>query len=60
MSYDINSDGKVDLLDLAEAQKYYRAASGSAEWQNASRCDFVADGVISIDDFIEIWMNFTK
>ncbi len=60
LSYDINGDSKVDLLDLAEAQKYYRAASGSAEWQNASRCDFVADGVISIDDFIEIWMNFTK
>ena len=59
LDYDLTGDGVVDLLDIAEAQKYYRADSESANWAEASRCDFTGDGVISIDDFIEIWINFT-
>ncbi len=58
--YDINGDGSVDQLDLTEAVKYYRADSGDDNWQDASRCDFVADGVISVDDFVEIWLHYTS
>lgn len=60
LSYDVNGDGAVDLKDITEAQKHYRAAEGDEEWDEASRCDFVADGVISVDDFIEIWLHYTK
>lgn len=58
--YDVNGDGSVDQLDLTEAVKYYRADSGDDNWQDASRCDFVADGVISVDDFVEIWLHYTS
>ena len=58
--YDVNGDGSVDQLDLTEAVKYYRIDSGDDNWQDASRCDFVADGVISVDDFVEIWLHYTS
>ena len=58
-NYDVNGDGKVDLLDIAAAQLYYRAAKGESNWAEASRCDFNGDLVIDVADFVEIWLHFT-
>lgn len=58
-NYDVNGDGKVDLLDIAAAQLYYRAAKGESNWAEASRCDFNDDNVIDVADFVEIWLHFT-
>ncbi len=57
-NYDVNNDGKVDLLDITAAQLYYRAAKGDSNWTEAGRCDFNDDGVIDIEDFVEIWLHF--
>lgn len=59
VSYDVNGDGKVDLLDITEAQLYYRADENSKNWQEASKCDFNGDGRIDIEDYMAIWLNFT-
>ncbi|MBP3362023.1 MAG: leucine-rich repeat protein [Clostridia bacterium] len=58
--YDVNSDGVVDLLDIAEAQLYYRADSDSSDWSEAKKCDFNGDNMIDVEDYIEIWLNFSN
>lgn len=58
-NYDVNGDGKVDLLDIAAAQLYYRAEKGDGNWTAASRCDFNGDDVIDVQDFVEIRLHFT-
>lgn len=60
LSYDINGDGIVNLLDITEAQLYYRADKNSANWSAASKCDFNGDNKIDIEDYMAIWLNFTK
>lgn len=60
LTYDVNGDGKVDLLDITEAQLYYRADKNSANWSTASKCDFNGDNKIDIEDYMAIWLNFTK
>ena len=60
LTYDINGDGKVDLLDITEAQLYYRADNNSSNWSAASKCDFNGDNRIDIEDYMMIWLNFTK
>lgn len=60
LSYDVNGDGVVDLLDITAAQLYYRADSDSDNWTEASKCDFNGDQVIDIQDYIDIWLNFSE
>ncbi len=60
LSYDVNGDGTVDLLDITKAQLYYRADINSENWSAASKCDFNADNKIDIEDYMAIWLNFTK
>ena len=60
LSYDVNQDGTVDLLDITEAQLYYRADKNSSNWNDASKCDYNDDGRIDIEDYMAIWLNFTK
>lgn len=60
LTYDVNGDGTVDLLDITEAQLYYRADKNSANWSEASNCDFNGDDKIDIEDYMAIWLNFTK
>ena len=60
LTYDVNGDGKVDLLDITEAQLYYRADKNSANWNDASKCDFNGDQKIDIEDYMAIWLNYTK
>ena len=60
LTYDVNGDGKVGLLDITEAQLYYRADKNSANWNDASKCDFNGDQKIDIEDYMAIWLNYTK
>ena len=60
LTYDINGDGKVDLLDITEAQLYYRTDKKNDNWSTASKCDFNGDSRIDIEDYMAIWLNFTK
>lgn len=60
LTYDVNGDGKVDLLDITEAQLYYRADKNSTNWNDASKCDFNGDQKIDIEDYMAIWLNYTK
>ncbi len=60
LSYDVNGDGKVDLLDITVSQLYYRADKNSVAWNEAEKCDFNGDGIIDIEDYMAIWLNFTK
>ena len=59
LSYDLNGDGVVDLLDIAYCQMFYRAASSDSNWSTASRCDFDGSGTVDIQDLILILQNFT-
>lgn len=45
--YDVNVDGKVDMLDIATVASAYGSTIGDSAYN--SRCDFNADG--KIDDF---------
>ena len=60
LTYDVNGDGKVDLLDITEAQLYYRSDKNSTDWSMASKCDFNGDDRIDIEDYMAIWLNFTN
>ena len=54
-SYDVNGDGKVDLKDIAEAQRYYQAKTGDANWTKAQTADVNGDGVVDIQDYIALF-----
>lgn len=48
--YDVNKDGKVDVLDLAAVAKNYNMKSGNASWD--PKLDFNKDGTIDIFDLV--------
>lgn len=48
--YDVNNDGKIDLLDLATMSNSYNSKKGQANWK--SRLDFNNDGIIDIYDIV--------
>ena len=54
-SYDVNGDGKVDLKDIAEAQRYYQAKTGDENWTKAQTADVNGDGVVDIQDYIALF-----
>ncbi|MDP4144000.1 MAG: IPT/TIG domain-containing protein [Bacillota bacterium] len=55
---DINSDGKVDILDLASVAKNYNMKSTNTNW--ISRYDFNKDGIIDIYDLVLCSKRATK
>lgn len=57
--YDVNRDGKVDLLDIVHAQKFYQMNSASENWAQAKHCDVTGDGVIDLEDLIAILHAYT-
>ena len=57
--YDVNRDGKVNLLDISVAQQHYAASSADADWAKAQRSDVNGDGMVAIDDLILILKNIT-
>ena len=54
-SYDVNGDGKIDLKDSAEAQRYYQAKTGDENWTKAQAADVNGDGVVDIQDYIALF-----
>ena len=54
-SYDVNGDGKIDLKDIAEAQRYYQAKTGDENWTKAQAADVNGDGVVDIQDYIALF-----
>ncbi len=58
-TYDLNGDGRVDILDITIAQGYYRCSSGDASgWDTAESCDFNGDGKVDVEDLISIMIHF--
>ncbi len=57
-SYDLNGDGKVDILDITFAQGFYRAAKGDSNWAKAESCDFNNDDKVDVEDLILAMMHF--
>ncbi len=55
LSYDVNGDGKVDLKDIAEAQRYYQAASTDETWTSAVNADVNGDGKVDIEDYTALF-----
>lgn len=55
LSYDVNGDGVIDLKDIAEAQRYYQAKTGDANWTEAQAADVNGDGVVDIQDYIALF-----
>ena len=54
-SYDVNGDSKIDLKDIAEAQRYYQAASTDEDWDTAKTADVNGDGVVDVNDYIDLF-----
>jgi hypothetical protein len=55
--FDVDGDGKVDLLDLAKAQLYYKATTADSDWSVAEAADVNGDGEIGLDDLINIYIG---
>jgi hypothetical protein len=65
--YDLNKDGKVDILDLAIALSYCQYEQGDSEWEQAEKCDvnevnggIIGDGEINMLDLLAIFLNYTN
>ena len=52
ISFDINGDGGISLADVAEAQRYYRIASDSADWSAAKVADVNRDNIVNLEDLV--------
>lgn len=58
-SYDVNSDGVVDIIDITEAQRYYQAASSDETWAKAKAMDVNGDNKVDIQDYIDIFNHLS-
>ena len=56
-SYDVYADGKIDILDITEAQRFYRVSSGDNDWAAAQKADVNADDKVDIQDLIDIFLQ---
>ena len=58
VSYDVNADSVIDILDITEAQRFYRVSSSDTEnWSAAQKADVNADGQVDIQDLIDIFLQ---
>ena len=60
-SYDVNSDGTVDIIDITEAQRYYQAVSSDETWAKAKAkaMDVNGDNKVDIQDYIDIFNHLS-
>ncbi len=58
--HDVNNDGKVDIYDISEIQKYYGLANDSTNWNNFKHLDVNDDNIIDIGDMLEIFLNYKQ
>lgn len=56
-NYDVYEDGKIDILDITEAQRFYRASKNDEDWDAAQNADVNADGNVDIQDLIDIFLQ---
>lgn len=55
VSYDVNDDGNINIVDITEAQRYYQSKEGDDNWEAAKKMDVNSDKVVDIQDYIEIF-----
>ena len=56
-SYDVYADGKIDILDITEAQRFYQATSTGSDWATAQKADVNGDNKVDIQDLIDIFLQ---
>lgn len=56
-SYDVYADGKIDILDITEAQRFYQVSSRDDDWAAAQKADVNADNKVDIQDLIDIFLQ---
>lgn len=56
-SYDVYEDGKIDILDITEAQRFYQASEKDEDWAAALKADVNADNKVDIQDLIDIFLQ---
>lgn len=57
-SYDVYEDGKIDILDITEAQRFYQVSSRDTDnWSAAQNADVNGDNKVDIQDLIDIFLQ---
>ena len=56
-NYDVYADGKINILDITEAQRFYQVSSRDNDWSAAQKADVNADGKVDIQDLIDIFLQ---
>ena len=56
-SYDVYADGKIDILDITEAQRFYQVSSSDDDWAAAQKADVNANDKVDIQDLIDIFLQ---
>lgn len=57
-NYDVYADGKIDILDITEAQRFYQVSSSDTDnWSAAQKADVNADDKVDIQDLIDIFLQ---
>ena len=57
VSYDVNADNVIDILDITEAQRFYQATSTGSDWATAQKADVNGDNKVDIQDLIDIFLQ---
>lgn len=56
-NYDVYADGKINILDITEAQRFYQVSSSDDDWATAQKADVNADDKVDIQDLIDIFLQ---
>lgn len=57
-NYNVYEDDKIDILDITEAQRFYRVSSSDTDnWSVAQKADVNGDGEVDIQDLIDIFLQ---
>lgn len=57
VSYDVNADNVINILDITEAQRFYQATSTGSDWATAQKADVNGDNKVDIQDLINIFLQ---
>ncbi len=57
-NYNVYEDDKIDILDITEAQRFYRVSSSDTDnWSVAQKADVNGDDKVDIQDLIDIFLQ---
>lgn len=56
-SYDVYADGKINILDITEAQRFYQASSRDDNWADEQKADVNGDNKVDVQDLIDIFLQ---